>query len=291
MTLPRLKRELKKTLPTLTSRKKKQHLIRWGVLTLVLGAAVFAGWRYYQMTAPERLFRQGLTAESEGAPERALSFYQSIQSRYGDSDRAPRALLRAGRLSRYDLRQDQQALLYFLRLEKQYPQSYLVEQAQRQAADLTKNRLREFSQAIVVYQRLLEREPEDADRIQYEIADCYFRLGNYAQARIEYETLLERFSGSVLRAEVLFRIGRAMLLERDYAGAREHFLVVSEEFPESPYAQEALFSLAGLFEVEERLPEALTAYRALKDYPHKDVLQRKIERLIQRMVKKERKSQ
>jgi len=289
MSLRKLKKELKKQgLRTQKNKHRGLRLILLVLLGCLVSIALVFGYRSYQQTASERLFSKGLALEGQHRPEPALTRYQRLFRAYPESSRAAEALFRAGMISRFDLRQDQQALLYFLQLEHDYPQSALVVRAQLEAAELTKYRLRDFAEAIVVYQRLLDQGTGDGDRILSEIADCYFRLNNYAQARIELDTLLERFPESPLRAEVLYRRAGAALLEGQTAVARSGYVSLIETFPQSPYAGEARFCLAELLENEERLKEALKAYRGLTDYPRQDVLQEKIGRLEQRIAKKKK---
>lgn len=289
MNLRKLKKELKKQ-GTGTKKDKKTG---FGLLLLVLlgcslAIALTYGYRIYQETIPGRLYSKGLTMESQGRAEQALTAYERLFDGYARSEKAPEALFRAARICRYDLRQDQRALLYFLRLENDYPESGYLPQAQLEAAELTKYRLRDFTQAIVIYQRLLDRGPQDGDRILYEIADCYFRLNNFSQARIELDALLERYPHSPLSAEVLYRSAGAALLDGQKDVARNSFQRLIETYPKSPYALEARFSLAEMLESEERLKEALKAYRGLSNYPKGELLKDKIVRLEQRIAKKKK---
>ena len=56
-------------------------------------------------------------------------------------------------------------------------------------------------QAIVEYQRMISLDPrgEGNDEAQFAVARCSFALGDYDQARAEYELLLERYPESALR--------------------------------------------------------------------------------------------
>ncbi|MDT8420923.1 MAG: tetratricopeptide repeat protein [Desulfuromonadales bacterium] len=289
MNLDKLKKELKRQGPEAQrNRRRNVHLFLLALLLCALVLASVFGYQVYQQTVPARLYSKGLTLESQDRPEQALTSYQRLFRGYSDSPLAAEALFRAARISRYDLRQDQQALLFFLQLEHDYPESGYVVQAQREAADLTKNRLQDFAHAVVIYQRLIDGGTDDGDRILYEIADCYFRLNNYSQARIEFDALLERFPESSLRAEVLYRRASASLLEGTPDVARAGFRELIEQFPDSPYAAEARFSLAELLEAEERLRDALKAYRTLSGYPRPELVQEKIERLEARIAKKKK---
>lgn len=289
MNLQKLKKELRKQGPDARRNKRRTLLLSLlGLVLCVLLLASWAGYRVYQETVPGRLYSKGLTLESRDRPEQALASYRRLFEGYPDAPMAAETLFRAGRICRYDLRQDQQALLYFLKLEHDYPDSVYLTRAQQEAADLSKNRLHDYAHAVIIYQRLLESGAVAGDQVLYEIADCYFRLNNYAQARIELDTLLERYPHSPLRAEVFYRRASAFLLDDREDEARKAFQRLIEDFPKSSYAEEARFGLAEILETEENLREALQAYRRLTDYPRQDVLQEKIEHLEARIAKKKK---
>jgi len=289
MNLNQLKKELKRQGPGAQKNKRRSlRLILLLLLVCCLLVVLAFAYRSYDKTTPERLFSKGLSLESQGRPDRALASYERLFENYPDAVQAPESLFRAGRISRFDLRQDQKALFLFLKLEHDYPENDYVTAAQLEAAELTKYRLRNYAQAIVVYQRLFDNGSEDGDQILYEIADCYFRLNNFSQARIELDALLERYPESSLRAEVLYRRASALLLDGKDEEARSGFQALIESFPQSPYALEAKFNLAELLETEERLKDALKAYRKLTNYPRQELLQQKIARLEKRIAKKKK---
>lgn len=289
MSLRKLKKELKRKGPG--AKKNRQRGIRLILAILVcclLLIALAFGYRSYQETIPGRLYSKGLALESQGRPEQALSSYERLFGSYGESPMAPEALYRAARIARFDLRQDKKALLFFLQLEHDYPDSEFVAKAQQEAAELSKNRLRDYAQAIVIYQRLLDSGMQGGDRIQYEIADSYFRLNNYSQARIEFEALLERFPESPLCPEVLFRRANAAFLDGQNDAARAGYQELIDSYPGNPYSVEARFSMAEILETEEKLKEALKAYRTLKGYPQQVLLEEKIKHLEERIAKKKK---
>ena len=163
MNLDQLKKELKKKNPEAQKNKRRRVLLLALSFLAVCSIAIALTFAYrsYDQTAPERLFSKGLTFESQARPEQALASYERLFGKYSASVLAPEALFRAGRICRFDLRQDQKALFFFLQLEHDYPESDYVAAAQLEAAELTKYRLRDFAQAIVVYQRLLDNGPRD----------------------------------------------------------------------------------------------------------------------------------
>ncbi len=238
--------------------------------------------------APQRIFAAAVKYENLGNLTEAQKRYEGLYLGYPQSQQAAEALLRSGQIQEYDQRLHQQALLSFLLLEHDYPEHPLARKAQEEAALIVKNSLRDYARAIVFYQRLLEHPGGDRDRYRYEISDCYFRLDKYSQARIELDILLEESPQTAILADVLFRKGNLLLLENRSAAAREIWQRLIDEFPDSSYTAEARFNLAKLLEESDRLEAALEQYQQLKNYPHPELLQEKIERLQQRIAAKKK---
>ncbi|SHJ50074.1 Tetratricopeptide repeat-containing protein [Malonomonas rubra DSM 5091] len=272
-----------------TARKNKAS--RWilpVLLLLLIAAAAVPVYQQLQKTAPERLFDKALELESRGKIDAAQEKFRSIFTSYPQSDLAPVALLRSGKIWHYDKRQEQRALLEYLQLEHDYSGHSEVREAQLSAAKIIKHSLRDYSRAIGFYQRLLDQSTVDRDQLYYEIADCYFRLDNYSQARIELETLLEEYPQTSLLADVLYRKGSLLLLENKLEAARQDWQQLIEQFPENKQSIQARFNLAQLLEEGERLQEALKMYQELQDFPRPALLQEKIEHLKKRIAAKKK---
>lgn len=289
MNLRRLKKQLNQQHHQ--ARKNKPRRRNWLLLIFLLIALAIALVPVYQrheLTMPQRLFSQAAEQESLGKIAAAQQLYQKLYQNYPRSDLAAQALLENAKIWQFDRLQDQQALLCYLQLEHDYPDHPLVLAAQEAAAHITKYSLRDYSQAISYYQRLLERAAGTPDRYLYELADCYFRLDNYTQARIELETLLEQYPQSSLLADVLYRKGALLLLENRLNEARQDWQRLVNEYPDSSYSIQARFNLAKLLEEEDRLQEALELYLQLRDYPRPNLVEEKIEHLKQRIAVKKK---
>lgn len=286
MKLRRLKKQLKQEQRQIAKNRPRRWL--WLLLLLLLTAAALPLYRQWQKTAPQRLFAAAAKYEILGEIATAQKLYKQLYEGYPQSQPAAEALLRTGQIHQYDQRQYQEALLSFLQLEHDYPEHPLVRKAQREAAQIAKDSLRDYPRAIVFYQRLLEHPGGDRDRYRYEIADCYFRLDNYSQARIELDILLEENPQTPMLAEVLYRKANLLLLENRSVAARETWQRLIDEFPGSSYSVEARFNLAKLLEEEDRLQAALKLYQQLENYPQQDLLQEKIEHLKRRIAAKKK---
>jgi TolA-binding protein len=224
-----------------------------------------------------------------GDYEDAIVEYRDIYEDYPDFVLAPNALFRAGEVQNLFLKRFHDALLLFHNLERSYPDSPFVSEALRQEAGIYKNRLRDYGRAAALYQKLLDLGMEPADRFQYELSDCYFRLNNFEQARIEFENLLKSWPESSLITEVEYRIGMSYALDGKLKEAEKAFRAILKDKPDDPFAVETKFSLASVLEDQERLRESLKVLRELEgNYPAPEALQRKIEKIEDRIKKKKR---
>ncbi|MCD6186818.1 MAG: tetratricopeptide repeat protein [Desulfuromusa sp.] len=289
MELHQLKKQLKRELKQQKIKTKKSSRNRWifyVLAVLVLTASLFPVYRKQQLTASQQLFAKGVKLESLGQIVAAEESYRELYQQYPRAEEAAEALFKIARLSQYDHQDEQMALLNYLQLEHDYPESPLVLPAREAAAQIVKYTLRDYSRAIEFYQRLLDLNLGNPEQYYYEIADCYFRLENYPQARIELETLLENFPHSPLAASVLYRKGGILLLEGRVDEARQDWQSLIEQYPDSSYQVQARFDLAKLLEEEGSLEAALQSYQQLEGFSYPALLQKKIDHLEQRIKAK-----
>lgn len=256
------------------------------MVVLALAASLFPVYRQQQLTVSQRLFAAGVKLESLGQVATAKMKYQEVYQRYPHTQEAAESLFRVAKLWQFDHQDMQQALLNYLKLEHDYPNSPLVLSAREEAARIVKYTLRDYSRALEFYQRLLDLNTGTPDQYYYEIADCYFRLKNYPQARIELETLLEKYPQSALIPDVLYRKAGILLLEGRVEDARQDWGHVIERFPNSKYRIQAEFDLAKILEEEGHLKDALQHYRQLDGEVEPALLDEKIKHLEQRITEK-----
>ncbi len=268
----------------------KQRL--WIFLGLLMVVLVAAGAYWYHANLQTRLeerFQEGLMLRQQASYSEAVALFTKLHDEHPSFERIPQALFQSAEIQDLYLGRYSDALLTYLKLERDYPDAPEVFLARRQVAVLYKYRLNDCSQAIAVYQKVLDRTERDSDQLQYEVADCYFRLNNFSQARIEFESLLKNYSYSSLFAEVQYRIAMTYALEGKLPEAAGAYRVVIERWSESPYAIEASFGLATVLEEQEELVEALKILEELAGvYPKEDILIRKTEQVRERIEKKKK---
>jgi TolA-binding protein len=259
-------------------------------LALVVLAAVGGFWYHSNLQARlEETFQKGLALRQAGRYVEAVDLFVKLHDEYPSFVRVPQALYQTAEIEDLFLGRYSDALLTYLLLERDYPDAAEVYPARQQVAFLYKYRLNDCSQAIAVYQKVLDQPGQQKDQLQYEVADCYFRLNNFAQARIEFDSLLKNYPDSGLVAEVQYRIAMTYALEGKLPEAAGAYRLVMEKWAGSPYALEASFGLATVLEEQEELLEALKILEELAGiYPKQDILERKTEQVRERIEKKKK---
>lgn len=259
MEVERLKRKLLQE--ELKRRRRNSPTYRLLVILAPLVAiGIAVGIYYYYATLEERLhatFARGEVLVLNGDYEDAIDEFRDVYEDHPDFVLAPRALFRTGEIQNLFLKRFHDALYSFHNLERDYADSPFVNDALKQEAEIYKNRLRDYGRAAALYQKLLDLGLEPADRFQYELSDCYFRLNNFEQARIEFENLLKNWPESPLKTEVEYRIGMSYALDGKPKKAETAFRAILKEKPNDPFAVETKFGLAAVLEDQERLRESL----------------------------------
>jgi TolA-binding protein len=250
-----------------------------------------SGW-YYFATLDQRLYRDYNYAEElilEGEYKKSIEVFRGIYDGHPGFKLAAKSLYRAGEVQNLFEKQYHDSLLLFLRLEKDFPDSPHVVSALEQEAEIYKNQLRDYGRAAALYQKLVDLEREPADYFLYELADCYFRVNNFEQARIEFENLLKAWPESTYATEARYRIGVTYSLEGKLKLAEDAFRKIIEELPDDHFATEARFSLASVLEEQGRLRESLKILVELEtSYPNPDAVEQKKVQVEERIKKKKR---
>lgn len=272
-------------------RGKKPRHHRLPLIGAVLLIALLGGVFWYRANLDgilEKRYRKALAQRDAGDFAGAAEQLHILQAKHPDCEHAAEALFIAAELQHLSLGRYQEALLDYLSLERDYAATPQAIEARRRVAELYKYRLDDQARAISAYQRLLDEGEEDADRLQYEVADSYFRLNNFEQARIEFENLLKQTPASSLAPEVQFRIAVTYALEGNADQAMAAYREVTSRWPQSPYSIEARFGLATVLEERERLRDALVILEELQgSYSNQEALAQRIAHLKGRIDKKD----
>lgn len=235
----------------------------------------------------QALFRRAEKLIEKGSYRRAISQLRSLHEHYPATPQAPQALLLSGDILLLNLHKEKEALLSFLLVERDYPDSSWCQTARLRVAEIYKYRLQDYGGALVAYQKILDSKPLESENVQYEIADTYFRMNNFEQTRIEFESLINDYPDSKLLPEALYRIGSVLFLEGNLKDAELALQRLCHDYPDHSFALEGYFTLAQIHEERGELRKALEVLNGLAGrYARESILEQRIARVMQRLNKK-----
>lgn len=139
-------------------------------------------------------------------------------------------------------------------------------------------RSEKYADAITKFTEALAQAKNDSAKqyIQSRIVVSYFRLDNIKEADKRAKEFLKLFPGaSNDAAEFEFERGKYQIRKEDLMLAKERFDNVITTYPKTPIVPEALFWTARIYELDQRLPEAIQVYDSLLRYfPMNEILPR-----------------
>jgi TolA-binding protein len=207
-----------------------------------------------------------------------------------DEEDAQRLLVldRLGKVNGLYLHDYSQAIADYQTLLRLYPRTDQAFAARATVADIYHHKLGDLQAAVDAYQKLVADFPERAEthRAQLEIANAYFQLKNYEQARTESENLINRWPQSPEALQARFQIANSYYVQARYAEAIAVYERLIEDKPDKALAALVLFELGNCFQELGQPERALAYYYAcLADHPDPMLVQRKIKRVRTRSQK------
>ena len=236
--------------------------------------------------APQRYLEMAEERWDHGDYLGAAREYERIIHEYPKSGPAAEAYYWTGIIAYLYLQDPQRALEAFNKLATDFPRSSQAHSALRYMAEIYDQRLGQPRQAIVAYQHLVavSRDPEELGESQYRIGEIYLELGDFEQARTEWDLLLHRDPNGNWSDRALYRIGSTYFLRGQHLQAIAAFERLLASYPQSEMTIEAKFGIASALEEADRLEEALQRYRELeKTYPTPGVINLRIKSIERRM--------
>jgi len=150
---------------------------------------------------------------------------------------------------------------------------------------------RRFRAAINSYRAALEQRPrgQHAEHCLLQSGQSYLALGEFDQARVEWQELAREFPASKLLSEVALERSRSFDLQGRYKEALASYQAVLEDFAEDEVAVAAAFGVAESYEQLGMLDEAEAAYYAVIDrHPNRSMVELKLSNLSNRRTRRDR---
>ncbi|MEN3013275.1 MAG: tetratricopeptide repeat protein [Endomicrobiia bacterium] len=183
----------------------------------------------------------GKIYESTGKTELAKSIYEGIIEKYPESPFLPQIYIS---LIKYykNKNENEKAQFYEEQLTVKYPNEeethkYLFEKAKVLMSNS------EYLDAIEIFKKLVNSK-SFADISQKLLADCYFNLGKYKEASVEYLRLIYLHPDKIeLCSEAQYMVGVCAEKLNLYNEAKKAYISSKEKYPGTLWAQEAELKL------------------------------------------------
>jgi len=177
------------------------------------------------------------------------------------------------------------ALTYFQR-EDYSSSSQVLTKFQREFADsnlrpqaiyllaVSLYNLGRFLEAIEVFKNIIKQYSQNTELIQkveYEIADCYYQMGQEKEAMNRFKLLRSKYPDSNLTAEVMWWLGEYYYRHNDQVLARRYFSSLIQDFPKSNLVSSAYYALASTYENEGLYSEAIDNFNKVIESDKSDL--------------------
>lgn len=197
----------------------------------VFDAEMGLGWTYFELKQYAR----------------AADNFRKILKNYKKPQELAKAYLALG-AAQYNLRDLDGALASYRKIIKSYPQEITETAEARYQIAWLKFRRNEFADADKEFRMYLTGKelPRDAEA-RYFAALCKFHLGDFKTAESELAALyLDKNAQPWIKEKSLADLAKTRIALRDFASARDAYLRLTEEFPETAGRDEASYQVVQL---------------------------------------------
>jgi len=147
----------------------------------------------------------------------------------------------------------------FERFQEEFKDSSLRPQAMYLLGSSFYN-LEKYSDAIGVFKNIIRFYNQDADlaqKAEYEIADCFYQMGEEKEAMNRFRALRSKYPDSSLTVEIIWWLGSYYYRHNDLALARRYFTALIQDFPKSNLVVDAYYALGSTYSEESKFAEAI----------------------------------
>ncbi|MFH1442140.1 MAG: tetratricopeptide repeat protein [Candidatus Omnitrophota bacterium] len=124
--------------------------------------------------------------------------------------------------------------------------------------------LEKFTEAIDVFKNVIRAYGHDnelSQKCEYEIADCFYRMGNEKKAMNRFKALRAKYPDSKLTPEIMWWLGEYYYRHNDLSLSRRYFYSLIQDFPKSNLVCDAYYVLASSFAEESKDAEAIDNFK------------------------------
>ncbi|MDD5432925.1 MAG: tetratricopeptide repeat protein [Candidatus Omnitrophica bacterium] len=124
--------------------------------------------------------------------------------------------------------------------------------------------LGKYTESIEVFKnivRLYGQNPELIQKAEYEIADCFYQMGNEKEAMERFKSLRSKYPDSSLTAEIIWWLGEYYYRHNDFMLARRYFNSLIKDFPRSSLISDAYYALGSTYIEDSKYDEAIKNFK------------------------------
>ncbi|VAX32222.1 hypothetical protein MNBD_NITROSPIRAE01-357 [hydrothermal vent metagenome] len=154
--------------------------------------------------------------------------------------------------------------------------------ARHRLAEVYERQLKRPTEAISTYESIVatsdDREQVLASR--FRIGELYYEMGDMAQARVEWDLIVENAPKSPWAPSALYRKAGSYFVSGACEAAVPVYKTLYTTYPKNENSRFAKFRAANCFEMDEQPTEALNLYKELEEnYPDPAMIKQKVDAL------------
>jgi tetratricopeptide (TPR) repeat protein len=187
-----------------------------------------------------------------------------------------KALYQAGRVEHLYLGQPRRAVARLREALKLTPNADFSFEARKEIAFIFYDRLRDYRNAALEFERLvkLKTDKKGIEEYLYRIAQCYFMIREFNQARTEAKLLLDNYNEGHIVSKTMLLVANSYYVEGRYQEAVDAHKKLLENNPEREIAARSLFEQGMSYQELKKFELAEKSYlSALKWHPRPDLVQ------------------
>jgi len=161
----------------------------------------------------------------------------------------------------------------FAEFQEEFKESSLSPQAMYLLGTSLYN-LADYSAAIEIFKKIAKVYSKDIELVQkaeYEIADCFYQLGDEKEAMKRFEVLRSKYPDSTLSAEIMWWLGEYYYRHNDLVQARRYFSSLIKDFPRSNLIVDAYYVLGSSFAEESSYSDAIKNFKKVIKFGKADL--------------------
>ncbi|MHB8154851.1 MAG: tetratricopeptide repeat protein, partial [Candidatus Omnitrophota bacterium] len=121
-----------------------------------------------------------------------------------------------------------------------------------------------FNEALSVFKDISKLDYLDIEllqKIEYEIADCYYKIGQENEAVSRFKLLRAKYPNSKFAPDIMWWLGQYYYRSNDLNLARRYFGSLTQDFPDSQLIADAFYAIGLTFSDENKFDAAADNFR------------------------------